>query len=115
MERAQLLDLVVRLGREFSRRGMREECRRLRLYYLAIDHGLGTGRHRVELSWDEDLVLEWLRLLRVAPYERDYPIRRTTSCARCVNRPGTVVTVHVFPGGAKLQCLQCGAGWLRVD
>jgi hypothetical protein len=115
MDRARLLDLVVRLGREFSRRGMREECRRLRLYYLALDHGLAAGRHRVEVCWDEDLVLEWLRLLRVEPFEGDYPVRPTTSCASCVNRPGTVVTTAVFPGGAKLQCLQCGSRWLRLD
>ncbi len=112
MERAKLLEFVVALGCEFSRRGMPDHCDRLRLYYLALRHGLDSARHRVEIHWDETLVVEWMRLLRLPPYEDDYPQRDTTSCATCESRPGTVVTKGVFPGGAKLECLQCGAQWL---
>jgi len=112
MERAKLLELVVALGCEFSRRGMPDHCDRLRLYYLALRHGLDSTRHRVEIHWDETLVVEWMRLLRLPPYQDHYPLRDTTSCATCESRPGTVVTKGVFPGGAKLECLQCGAQWL---
>jgi hypothetical protein len=115
MAQDALLDLVVRLGREFSRRGMREECRRLRLYYLALEHGLVAGKNRIEVSWDEDLVIEWLRILRVPPHHRHYPVRPGTLCAHCEHRPGTVVTKLVFPGGARMECLQCGARWIRSD
>ena len=110
----RLLDLVVRLGREFSRRGMREECRRLRLYYLALEHGLvaSSGKSRIEVAWDSDLVIEWLRILRVPPHHRDYPLRPGTLCIDCEQRPGTVVTKLVFPGGARMECLQCGARWV---
>ena len=108
-----LIDLVVRLGREFSRRGMREECRRLRLYYLALEHGLvAAGKNRIEVAWDEDLVIEWLRILRVPPHHRHYPVRPSTLCARCEQRAGTVVTKLVFPGGARMECLQCGGRWI---
>ena len=108
-----LLDLVVRLGREFSRRGMREECRRLRLYYLALEHGLCTRQNRIEVAWDEQLVIEWLRILRVPPHHRHYPVRPSTLCIDCEQRPGTVVTKLVFPDGACLECLQCGGRWIR--
>ena len=110
-----ILDLVVLLGREFSRRGMREECRRLRLYYLALQHGLCAGKNRIEVSWDEDLVLEWLRILRVPPHHRDYPVRSSALCPSCDYRPGTVVTKIVFPGGARMDCLQCGTRSRRID
>ena len=115
MAQDSLLDLVVRLGREFSRRGMREECRRLRLYYLALEHGLCAGKNRIEVAWDEDLVVEWLRILQVPPHHGHYPARPSTLCARCEHRPGTVVTKLVFPGGARMECLQCGARWIRID
>ena len=112
IDRDQLLDFVVALGCEFSRRGMPDHCQRLRLYYLALVHGLDTSRHRVEVHWDEDLVIEWMRLLRLPPHRDHYPLRDTTACGRCESRPGTVVTKGVFPGGAKLECLQCGAQWI---
>jgi hypothetical protein len=112
MDRARLLELVVALGGEFSRRGMMDHCDRLRLYYLALRHGLDSTRHRVELHWDEGIVIEWMRLLRLPPYQDHYPLRESNACAACESRPGTVVTKGVFPGGAKLECLQCGAQWL---
>ena len=112
IDRAQLLEFVITLGCEFSRRGMPDHCDRLRLYYLALRHGLETSRHRVEIHWDEDLVIEWMRLLRLPPHQDHYAVRDTTGCASCVSRPGTVVTKGIFPGGAKLECLQCGSQWL---
>jgi hypothetical protein len=91
---------------------MADHCDRLRLYYLALRHGLDSARHRVEVHWDEELVLEWMRLLRLPPFQDHYPVRDTAGCERCESRPGTVVTKGVFPGGAKLECLQCGTQWL---
>ena len=114
MDRARLLELVVALGCEFSRRGMPDHCQRLRLYYLALQHGLDARRHRVEIHWDEELVIEWMRLLQLPPYQDHYRVRRETRCDRCESRPGTVVTKGVFPGGAKLECLQCGGEWLTL-
>lgn len=114
MDRIRLLELVVALGVEFSRRGMREECRRLRLYYLAIKHGLAAEHHRVQLHWDEDLIVEWLRLLRLSPFEHHYPVRTDMACDRCEYRPGRVVTKAIFPGGSKLECLECGGQWLLL-
>ncbi len=88
MERARLLELVVALACEFSRRGMPDHCDRLRLYYLALRHGLDSARHRVEIHWDEGLVIEWMRLLRLPPYQDHYPVSDTTACAACESRPG---------------------------
>ena len=42
------LDLIVRLGREFARRGMTEHARKLRLYFLAMKRGFGGARGSVE-------------------------------------------------------------------
>jgi hypothetical protein len=112
IDRARLLEFVVTLGCEFARRGMPDHCQRLRLYYLALRHGLDASRHRVELHWDEEMVVEWMRVLRLAPFADHYSLRESTACGRCESRPGTVVTRGVFPGGAKLECLQCGAQWL---
>ena len=112
MDRARLLDLVVALGGEFSRRGMRDECRRLRLYFLAVKHGLAGAQHQIQLHWDEDLVVEWLRLLRIPPFDHHYLVRGETACDRCAYQPGRVVTKAVFPGGSKFECLQCGQQWL---
>jgi hypothetical protein len=115
MDRARLLELVVTLGCEFSRRGMREECRRLRLYFLAVRHGLAaSAQHQVQLDWDEHLVLEWLRLLRIPPFEHHYEVRAESACDRCPYQPGRVVTKAVFPGGSKFECLQCGRQWLLL-
>jgi hypothetical protein len=112
MDRSRLLQLVVRLGGEFSRRGMAEHCRRLRVYYLALQHGLDTGRGRLEVHWDEDLTIEWFRLLRLPPYQDHYPVQDDGRCTRCEDRPGSVFTVAVFPGGTKLECRTCGRQWL---
>ncbi len=93
---------------------MTEQCRRLRIYYVALRQGLDAARHRVEIHWDEELVIEWMRLLRLPPFRDDYPVQSSTRCSRCTYRPGSVVTKMTFPEGAKLECLECGGQWLVV-
>lgn len=118
MDRPALIRLLSSLGAEFRRREMASHLRHLRLYYLGLRHRLDVGRERrVEVHWTEEMVVEWMRLLRLPPYQAAYPVRERggMGCRRCENAPGTVVTVAVFPGGAKLRCRGCEAVWLEVD
>lgn len=119
MERAELLDHVRRLGREFARRGMVGHLRKLRLYWLALSRGLAGARHEVDLKWTEQLVVDWLRTLQVAPFAADYPVRpRGSPCTRCGEGSGqqsTVFTAANYPGGSKMGCHACGAVWLEPD
>lgn len=68
--RTELLTLVTILGREFRRLGMAAHMKRLRLYFLAVKHGLTTAGNDVELSYTEDEVLEWMRTLKVPPFDK---------------------------------------------
>jgi hypothetical protein len=102
---------MVELGGAFRRRGMVEQLRQLRIYYLAVKYRL-DGRGKVEIHWDPDVVVEWCRVLRVPPHQDAYPIKASSSCARCAGLMDTVFTVRVFPGGAKLECRRCGDVWV---
>jgi hypothetical protein len=120
MDRSRLLALVATLGHAFLRRGMGGHVRALRLYFLALRHGLTRGeRHVVKLEWSQDAVLEWLRVLRVPPYQDDYPVRpRGSRCRGCAPEPGHPVqtsTLLTFEGGAKMGCRGCAECWLELD
>jgi hypothetical protein len=132
MDRALLLELVEALGREFERRQMRSHLESLRLFYLGVRHQLDHGRHRaVHVSWDEDMTLDWLAVLRVPPYQAHYPIRprgyRCACPAGAAADPsgragdwshlgkGAAQTLLVFPGGSKTRCVACGVVWIELD
>ena len=121
MERSSLLELVVQLGKEFRRRGMGRHVEKLRVYYLALKQGLAaSARNTVELSWSEDLTLEWMRTLQIAPIEDVYPVKEHgVPCFRCNpekgSSRGTPRTEAVFPGGARFSCETCGAKWLVLE
>ena len=120
MGNEELLRQVAQLGREFVRRGMDIHARKLRLYYLALRHRLASpGRREVDVRWSEELVLEWLKVLRLPPYEAAYEIRpRGAGCGRCQKTTNDRTALHTeqnFPGGAKMSCHACGAVWLEED
>jgi hypothetical protein len=120
MDRQSLAPLVVALGRAFLRQGMRSHVQALRLYFLALRHGLTRGeRHAVKVDWSEDAVLEWLRVLRVPPYQDAYPVRpRGSGCERCSpggGHPVEISTLLTFEGGAKMGCRGCNGAWLELE
>jgi hypothetical protein len=120
MRREELLTLVERLGREFRRRGMDEHLRPLRIYYLALRHGLTGGK--LEVSWSAQHTLDWLQTLRLPPFEDALPVRPERSpCPKCGWRKAggmeaTLAAVRrlEFPGGARSECLGCGERWLET-
>lgn len=120
MERGTLAEWVVVLGKAFRRHGMKSHVRMLRLYFLALRHGLVQGeRNAVKVEWSEDAVIEWLKILRVPPFENAYPIRpRGAACAKCPRGDGHPVettTLMTFAGGAKMGCRGCNEAWLELD
>lgn len=120
MERGLLTEWVVLLGRAFRQHGMRSHVRTLRLYFLALRHGLVQGeRNALKIEWSEDAVLEWLRILRVPPFQQAYPVRpRGSRCARCPagdGHPVETTTLMTFTGGAKMGCRRCGDAWIELD
>ena len=119
MRRTELLEWVERLGREFRRRGMDEHLRPLRVYYLALRHGLTTGR--LDVAWSAEHTRLWLEALRLPPFEDVLASRPLgTVCPRCgpeLRRSGEAIPAArrrlAFPGGARVECLGCHAAWLE--
>jgi hypothetical protein len=115
--RHELLRYVRDLGRELARRGL-PEVKALRLYYLAIKDDLIPYHHRLEIKWSEPLTLEWMRTLRVEPFENEYEVRPFGSSCRCGGVRGTpkgALCECVFPGGSRFRCQTCDGVWLEED
>ena len=118
--RDQLLDQVRQLGREFVRRGMRREAEGLRLYYVAIRSGLvrGPDGELEAASWSRSSTEEWLKLLRVPPWDRAYPLGTRGHCHRCKaakGGPARALEERRWPGGALIRCTGCGSRWVVDD
>jgi len=116
----ELLRRVEQLGREFVRRGMEVHARKLRVYYLALRHRLASPhKGEVEVRWSEERVLEWLKVLRLPPFEGVYGVRPWGSgCLRCEKTGNDRTSIHTeqtFPGGAKMSCYACGDVWLEEE
>ena len=115
----RLLELVATLGAAFRERGMQEQLRRLRLYWLATRHGLLKGRNELDVKWSEAHVIDWMKTLRLAPFEGAYTERKPGSgCPTCPSEQGMIPSARVdlvFPGGARLKCNSCGAQWVELE
>lgn len=106
-ERQARLELIVRVGREFVRRGLNNQASEARRYYAAVRDGLEPD------GWGHEMIVEWARLLRVPPHEHDYAIRPQMWRA-CCDRPRTY-TAAVYPGGSKHVCESCRSVWLELE
>jgi len=120
MDRTALLEMVQTLGDEFRRRGMRTHVAPLRIYWLALRHGLvHDEQHGLHLTLSEETVVEWFKLLRLPPYQRAYVVRPTGSrCPTCPpkeGRAGEVASERTFPDGRKMVCLDCRSAWLEME
>jgi hypothetical protein len=101
------LALTERVGRELTKLGLAAHVKRLRRYYADVRAG------RPSEVWTHAMSVEWLRVLRLPPYEHDYPVLPRMSICPCPTPQK--LTQMVFPGGAKLRCAGCGAQWLELE
>jgi len=115
VRREELLRHVTQLGRAFRARGMNQHLRDLRVYYLALRRRLTSDK--LQLNWSEAFVIDWMKTLRVPPYENTYPLRaHGAPCPKCPTAEGaSIVTDRLFPGGARMRCQSCGSEWLEQE
>src|SRR4051794_26945097 len=105
-------EAIVQLGQEFRRRGMNSHLRLLREFYRARAARRAAGLRRG--IWDEDLVIEWLCLLRIKPFDSALLVveagARSPGCGAIGERgsPTTFIKA-VFPGGCLAECRRCEA------
>ena len=108
--------LVVALGREFRRRRMNGHLAALRRYYRKRQRRKMLEALAEERAWDENVVVEWLAILRIPPFERTYGTQpKDAGCRRCSAQRGKGAEVDfraVFPGGSLRQCRVCKGAWL---
>ena len=115
MKREDLLRLVILLGKAFAARGMTAQVKDLRLYYGALRGNLGGTATALEKKWPELVLVEWLKTLRVPPYDRAYRVRPWGSRCACPREKQRLFTAVVFPGGAKVACASCNEVWLQEE
>jgi hypothetical protein len=118
MSEFDLMEAVIKLGKEFRRRQMDSHAALLRSFYADLRRRQ-TGRARARAKdWDETMVLRWLALLRIPPFDQVYPVLpRGAPCPTCGARgeraaPATFVR-SVWPGGSLCECRRCGTLWLN--
>ena len=112
----QLEPLLRQLAAEFARRGMDEHVAQLRAYYADHRARQRAARKQKHPSWTEDLVLEWLMILRVPPFDHILPVlERGVPCPACRKHEGQPYVACVFRGGCVRECRGCGARWLEVE
>jgi hypothetical protein len=107
----RLMTAMVLLGAEFKRRDMTSHLESLRRFYS--EHRRAERGRRPE-EWSQDLVIEWLCIFHIPPFESIYPVRARASslCIRCGHNTDRDPSVRaVYPGGTLYYC-KCGARWI---
>lgn len=104
---------LEQLGREFTRRGMHRHAAKLRVFYA---HFLRRQRELQPREWSETIVIEWLRLLRIPPFDTVYAVvpSGTMSCPYCPP-DGEIwdrFVKRVFEGGWLAECRRCARAWV---
>jgi hypothetical protein len=112
-------ELVVTLGREFRRRRMNSHVAALRRFYRERQRRVAFQELASERSWDEDVIIEWLSIFRIPPFDRIYVLQpREAPCPNCAKGHAQGADVDyraVFPGGRLQECRACKTAWLSSD
>jgi hypothetical protein len=78
------LALAERVGRELRRLGLDKHVAHARRYYSNVRARRAPG----DREWDDSMVVEWARILRLPPYEKDYEVKpRMSKCGCPTPRP----------------------------
>jgi hypothetical protein len=113
--RLNLSTAVTELGKEFVRRGMNEHRMQLRRFWSRWKSG---DHERRKGEWGWELVVEWLCMLRIQPFEKIYPLhpRASSICPGCEviseREAPSALPVVTWSGGSLTECRRCGACWL---
>lgn len=104
---------MVELGHKFQEHDMRRHLEHLRRYYREHRRRarVQAARAGVE-AWEVDLVLTWLFLFQISPFEHFYGELAEGGPCPCgqkhaYNRGGVS-----FPGGRTWTCAACTREWL---
>jgi hypothetical protein len=114
----ELEPLVIKLGEEFKRRGMTRHLEMLRRYFASRRRRLRENEARPAKAreFDEQLVIDWLGLIQIPPFEHLYDVLPPGAPCPCGARDshgkaGSFAGV-AFPGGRVWTCLACRRSWL---
>ena len=107
--------LIVQLAAEFKRRDMRAHVALLRPYYRSFQERRRAALREPKPPWTEELVIEWLCILQIPPFENVLPTLATgaRACGCDVKEVGLAMISCVYPGGRVRECKGCGARWLE--
>jgi predicted SprT family Zn-dependent metalloprotease len=73
-------------------------------------------KHELRVNVDADWAVEWLKTLRVPPYEDALPVSTwAEACGVCELHQRQVRTVTVFHGGYRMRCDTCRSEWLVLE
>ncbi len=102
------LALAERVGLSPRRHGLLRHVENLRRYYATVR----AGREPSYGEWNDALVVEWAKILRLSPYEGAYPVRPRMSKCACADPK--MFTQLVWPEGSKHACSGCQDAWLEL-
>jgi hypothetical protein len=115
-----LMAAAVQLAAEFRRRNMDTHLACLRQFYADQRRRKKARQRSGDKTWDENMVIQWLGLLRIPPFRAMYPcLPRESPCPKCgaaVERSSPPTFVRsVWPGGCLKQCRRCETSWLNDE
>ena len=117
MSSLDLDKLVLALAAEFQRRGMPAQLDLLRPYYRDFRARKLAALREKRPPWTEEMVLEWLCILKVPPFENVLPTLGAgeRACGCNTKDVGLPMIACVFPGGRLRECKGCAVRWLERE
>jgi formate dehydrogenase maturation protein FdhE len=107
---------ILELAEHFKTHGMHKHLQSLRGYYRQRTLRKRQQALSKEPGWDEDMVVQWLALFQIAPFDGVYTVlAKWNTCPCGGGSPASDYTSAVFPGGRLARCGACGKDWLRLD
>lgn len=119
MPSPELEPLLRALAAEFDRRDMPGHVELLRNFYARYRAAKKRANLAPKPVWEIDLVLQWLAMLRIPPFDRAYEERPAEAgCPTCTADGAGIsgtCTRTAINGLTLSACIRCGAEWLVVS
>lgn len=116
MPSLDLHKLTLALAEQFKQRGMHKHVDELRVWYRGYRSRSIAAQREKKPPWTEAMVIEWLCILAVPPFENVLPVlaRGVRACACTTKEAGLPAVACVFPPkGCVWECSRCGARWVE--